>query len=162
MRLASNPLLTTIIALIHYKGKKLPNKRIELYDISTETFLEHWVNLRMQMRLTEDSQLKDKNEIIEIMAPIAFEIHENKSNGLIEEYFAAKGDRYFSDSDKFSLEDFNHPDVCPPTRLLAHYIKNAPYDQKLILDSVDYYRSCPQEEKNGVFAILYKVLNHLE
>ncbi|UCH96713.1 MAG: NACHT domain-containing protein [Candidatus Aminicenantes bacterium] len=84
-RLASNPLLMTIIALIHYRGKKLPNKRIELYDISTETFLEHWVNLRMQLRLTEGSQLKDKNEIIEIMAPIAFEIHATKSNGLIEE-----------------------------------------------------------------------------
>lgn len=84
-RLASNPLLMTIVALIHYRGKKLPNKRIELYDISTETFLEHWVNLRMQLRLTESSQLKDKNEIIEIMAPIAFEIHETKSNGLIEE-----------------------------------------------------------------------------
>jgi hypothetical protein len=84
-RLASNPLLMTIIALIHYRGKKLPNKRIELYDISTETFLEHWVNLRMQLRLTESSQLKDKTEIIEIMAPIAFEIHETKSNGLIEE-----------------------------------------------------------------------------
>lgn len=84
-RLASNPLLMTIIALIHYRGKKLPNKRIELYDISTETFLEHWVNLRMQLRLTESSQLKDKNEIIEIMAPIAFEIHETKSHGLIEE-----------------------------------------------------------------------------
>jgi hypothetical protein len=39
-RLASNPLLT-IIALIHYRGKKLTNKCIELCDISTETFLEH-------------------------------------------------------------------------------------------------------------------------
>ncbi|NIM18483.1 MAG: NACHT domain-containing protein [Candidatus Aminicenantes bacterium] len=84
-RLASNPLLMTIIALIHYRGKKLPNKRIELYDISTETFLEHWVNLRRQLRLTETSQLKDKSEITEIMAPIAFEIHKTKSNGVIEE-----------------------------------------------------------------------------
>ena len=81
IRLATNPLLMTIIAMIHYKGKKLPNKRVELYDISTETFLEYWVQLRMD----DESRLKDKNEMIEILAPIAFEIHENKSNGLIEE-----------------------------------------------------------------------------
>ena len=81
LRLATNPLLMTIIAMIHYKGKKLPNKRVELYDVSTETFLEYWVQLRMDDR----SQLKDKNEIIEILAPIAFEIHQNKSKALIEE-----------------------------------------------------------------------------
>ncbi len=81
VRLATNPLLMTIIAMIHYKGKKLPNKRVELYDVSTETFLEYWVQLRMDDR----SQLKDKNEIIEVLAPIAFEIHQNKSKGLIEE-----------------------------------------------------------------------------
>ena len=71
----------TIIAMIHYRGKRLPNKRVELYDVSTETFLEYWVQLRME----DESQLKDKNEIIEILAPIAFEIHQNKSNALIEE-----------------------------------------------------------------------------
>ena len=81
IRLATNPLLMTIIAMIHYKGKKLPNKRVELYDISTETFLEYWV----QLRTADGSQLKDKSEIIEILAPIAFEIHQTKSNALIEE-----------------------------------------------------------------------------
>ena len=81
IRLATNPLLMTIIAMIHYRGKKLPNKRVELYDVSTETFLEYWVQLRM----SDESQLKDKNEIIEILAPIAYEIHQNKSNALIEE-----------------------------------------------------------------------------
>lgn len=81
IKLASNPLLATIIAMIHYKGKKLPNKRIELYDISSETFLEYWVQLRM----CYERKLKDKNEIIEILAPIAFEIHQNFSTGIIEE-----------------------------------------------------------------------------
>lgn len=67
--------------MIHYKGKQLPSKRIELYEVSTETFLEHWVKLRVY----DETKLKDRNEIIEILAPIAFEIHENKSEGLIEE-----------------------------------------------------------------------------
>jgi len=81
LKLATNPLLMTIISMIHYQGKKLPSKRVELYEISTETFLEHWV----QLRITDEKQLKDKAEIIEIIAPIAFEIHKTKSNALIEE-----------------------------------------------------------------------------
>jgi predicted NACHT family NTPase len=81
LKLATNPLLMTIIAMIHYQGKKLPSKRIELYEISSDTFLEHWVHLR----ISDESQLKDKSEILEILAPIAFEIHKSKSNALIEE-----------------------------------------------------------------------------
>jgi len=81
LKLASNPLLMTIIAMIHFRGKKLPNRRVELYEISTETFLEYWVNLRLE----DESQLKNKNEIIEIMSPIAFRMHETKSNAMIEE-----------------------------------------------------------------------------
>lgn len=103
VRLATNPLLMTIIAMIHYKGKKLPNKRVELYDISTETFLEYWVQLRME----DEGQLKDKNEIIEVLAPIAFEIHKNKSNALIEEKeFEETFLKYFKDiHTKTSNED---------------------------------------------------------
>jgi energy-coupling factor transporter ATP-binding protein EcfA2 len=81
IRLATNPLLMTIIAMINHTGKKIPNKRVELYEVATETFLENWV----QLRIESDSQLKDKDEIIDIFAPIAFEIHNKNSDGLIEE-----------------------------------------------------------------------------
>ena len=94
LKLATNPLLMTIISMIHYQGKKLPSKRVELYEISTETFLEHWV----QLRITDEKQLKDKSEIIEILAPIAFEIHRTKSNALIEEAeFKQEFLKYFQD-----------------------------------------------------------------
>lgn len=94
LKLATNPLLMTIISMIHYQGKKLPSKRVELYEISTETFLEHWV----QLRITDERQLKDKAEIIEILAPIAFEIHKTKSNALIEEAeFKQEFLKYFQD-----------------------------------------------------------------
>lgn len=94
LKLATNPLLMTIISMIHYQGKKLPSKRVELYEISTETFLEHWV----QLRITDEKQLKDKSEIIEILAPIAFEIHKTKSNALIEEAeFKQEFLKYFQD-----------------------------------------------------------------
>ena len=39
----------------------------------------------MKLRVCDESRLKDKIEIIEILAPLAFEIHQNKSRGIIEE-----------------------------------------------------------------------------
>jgi|GEM_PF-3406331 energy-coupling factor transporter ATP-binding protein EcfA2 len=80
-RLATNPLLLTIIALIHYRGKRLPNRRVELYQVCVETLLEHWV----LQRLPSDDYLKDKDELIEVLSPIAFRIHSTSPSGLIDE-----------------------------------------------------------------------------
>ena len=71
----------TIVAMIYYQAKKLPNKRVELYDIATETFLENWVSVRFE----EDSTFKDKGTILEILPYIAFNIHQDNSKGLISE-----------------------------------------------------------------------------
>lgn len=80
-RLAKNPLLITIISLIDYQGTTLPEKRVELYDIATSTFLENWVNQRRSARKITF----DKKGLIEILSPIAFYMHENFSDGLISE-----------------------------------------------------------------------------
>jgi hypothetical protein len=82
---------------------------------------------------------------------------------VLAKIIAEGGEIYIeSDSADFSLEDFQHPEVNPPARLLAYYLKKEPYDDQLVRESIDYYRSCPPDEKAGVFAILYKVLNRLE
>jgi len=80
-KLATNPLLMTIIAMIYHKNIRLPNSRIALYEYSTDTFLESWVRLRVN----SDSQLKSKDEIIEILRPIAYYIHKEKSDACIGE-----------------------------------------------------------------------------
>lgn len=80
-RLASNPLLITIITLINYQGNKLPEKRVALYDIATSTFLENWVKLRP----IPENHSFERDSLIEILAPISFYIHENYSSGLIPE-----------------------------------------------------------------------------
>lgn len=81
---------------------------------------------------------------------------------VLAKIIAERGEIYIeSDSADFSLEDFQHPEVNPPARLLAYYLKKEPYDGQLLQESIDYYRSCPPEEKAGVFAIIYKVLNRL-
>ena len=69
-RLACNPLLITLIANIHFKGQTLPDNRVQLYDIATETLLQYWV----QNRVSDESQLKDKDDVIAILSPIAFNI----------------------------------------------------------------------------------------
>jgi GTPase SAR1 family protein len=79
--LACNPLMITLIANIHFKGQNLPSNRVQLYEIATETLLQYWV----QRRITDEAQLKDKDDIIEILSPISYYIHENNPEGLIAE-----------------------------------------------------------------------------
>ncbi len=80
-RLATNPMLMTIIALIHYRGKKLPNKRVELYQVCAETMLDSWI----LQRIPSEDYLKDKDALIEILSPVAFDIHAISPRGLIDE-----------------------------------------------------------------------------
>ena len=81
LRLASNPLLITIIALLYYQGNNLPERRASLYDIATSTFLDNWV----KQRASQKQYNIDRDSLIEILAPISFYIHENYSTGLIPE-----------------------------------------------------------------------------
>jgi len=80
-RLATNPLLMTIIALIHYRGKKLPNRRVELYQVCVETMLESWI----LQRIPSEEYLKDKDALIEILSPVALYLHTTSLRGLIDE-----------------------------------------------------------------------------
>lgn len=93
-RLATNPLLLTIITLIHLQGGRLPNKRVELYEICAETFLQHWINRRVE---SADAIL-DRDILIELLSRIAFYIHENYANGLIpEDDFQQKFLQYYKE-----------------------------------------------------------------
>ena len=81
LKMASNPLLATIITLIHHQGGRLPEKRVALYDIATATFLENWVKQRQSLRASSF----DKETLVSILAPISYYIHENYTDGLITE-----------------------------------------------------------------------------
>lgn len=78
-KLASNPLLLTIIALANWRGTKLPNRRVELYQIATETLIENWPLKQRGISL-------DSDEILAILEPIAFHIHSRGINNLISEF----------------------------------------------------------------------------
>lgn len=81
LNMASNPLLVTIITLIHYQGGTLPERRASLYDIATSTFLENWV----RQRETQRNSNFDKETLISILAPISYYIHQKFTTGLITE-----------------------------------------------------------------------------
>ncbi len=78
-RLAVNPLLLTILALIQRQGRELPSHRVELFDLCATTLLETWVKARGR-----STQLS-KNELIKILRPLAFWMHEHPEVGAILE-----------------------------------------------------------------------------
>jgi len=67
--LASNPLLVTIIALIHYKGTRLPDHRVELYDLCIQTMVETWREARSEAGPV-GRPLRIASEI-KVLAPLA-------------------------------------------------------------------------------------------
>lgn len=77
-RLARNPLLLTIIALVNWKGRKLPNRRVELYAHAAETLIESWPYRRLGEKI-------DTERVIRLLSPVAYRIFSNRSAGDIAE-----------------------------------------------------------------------------
>ncbi len=82
-RLAVNPLLLTILALIQRQGIQLPDHRIELYDLCATTLIDTWVNTRESA--TRQAPHFSKNELVKILRPLAFWMHEHPQVGAIPE-----------------------------------------------------------------------------
>lgn len=82
-RLATNPLLLTIIALIHITRGELANSRALLYEEAVDWLLTRWAaknrrNDRSIRQILEDSEIGSSiNELEEILRKIAFEIHDS-------------------------------------------------------------------------------------
>ena len=72
--LASNPLLVTIIALVHYKGTRLPDHRVKLYDLCIQTLVETWREARSEAGPVGKA-LRVANEI-KVLAPFALWLQE--------------------------------------------------------------------------------------
>lgn len=79
-RLITNPLLLTILALIHENLGKLPNRRVKLYESCAQTLIETW---RQSQTGLPDALLADLGEetVIRIMAPLAYWLHEHAPGG---------------------------------------------------------------------------------
>ena len=74
-RMAANPLLLTIIVLMHWRGFKLPNRRVQVYESATNTMIEYWT----QQRGVE----LDAEDVKAVLAPIAYYVLSSSVGGVI-------------------------------------------------------------------------------
>ena len=82
-RLAANPLLLTILALMKRQGIALPERRVELYQKYVETLLKYW-NLERGLDRPPSRDL-DVVETVRVLAPLALWMHEtSKGMGLVK------------------------------------------------------------------------------
>jgi len=82
-RLASNPLLLTILALIKRQGVELPRSRIKLYDRYLETLIEAW-NRASALDKSAGRASLDYESTLEVLGPLALRIRqENPTAGLV-------------------------------------------------------------------------------
>ena len=81
-RLAANPLLLTILALMQRQGVSLPERRVQLYDQYIRTMLSTWNRARsLNQRLTAPDL--DDVQTMRVLAPLALWMHEtNPGAGL--------------------------------------------------------------------------------
>jgi len=83
-RLATNPLLLTILALMKRQGVALPERRVELYQKYVETLLRHW-NLARGLEGRPAREL-DLVETLKVLAPLALWMQETSpGHGLVRE-----------------------------------------------------------------------------
>jgi formylglycine-generating enzyme required for sulfatase activity len=79
-RLATNPLLLTILALIYENVGRLPNRRIKLYEMCAQTLIESWRQAQTDMPSELLAELGEET-VIRVMAPLAYWLHEEHPGG---------------------------------------------------------------------------------
>lgn len=82
-RLATNPLLLTILVLIYENVGKLPNGRAKLYETCTDTLLESWreEQTERKSKLLVDLGKESKQIVTRVVAAFAYWLHEHYPGG---------------------------------------------------------------------------------
>jgi formylglycine-generating enzyme required for sulfatase activity len=82
-RLAANPLLLTILALIKHTGVTLPEERIKLYELYLQTLIESWNRARSLNHYPVGESMRYE-ETVQVLAPLALWLRqENPTAGLV-------------------------------------------------------------------------------
>ncbi|MCB0205847.1 MAG: SUMF1/EgtB/PvdO family nonheme iron enzyme, partial [Anaerolineae bacterium] len=85
-RLAANPLLLTMLAMMKRQGVALPERRVQLYHQAVETLISSWNRARGMGRQAPSREL-DPVATIGVLAPLALWIHqESPGVGLVTEW----------------------------------------------------------------------------
>jgi tetratricopeptide (TPR) repeat protein len=98
--LMTNPLLLTILALIHRNGECLPNRHVKLYQLAVQTLTKDW---QLGKKFADTStMLLSQNEVVEFLAPLAYWIHGEKPSGLVTK--AEVQERFHQYDSSFRIE----------------------------------------------------------
>jgi hypothetical protein len=82
--LARNPLLLTVLAIVHRSGVRLPDHRVELYDHATKVLVERWNRVRSLARFEPVPPLKSA-DAVRLLGPVALETVRQGTRGAITE-----------------------------------------------------------------------------
>ncbi|GHO98495.1 NTPase [Reticulibacter mediterranei] len=80
-RLATNPLLLRVLAMIHRTGAQLPQKRIELYRLVADTLARTW---RTAQGVPESAIVKEEY-LTPLLSKLAYWLHVHKPTGIVTE-----------------------------------------------------------------------------
>ncbi|MFQ5604954.1 MAG: SUMF1/EgtB/PvdO family nonheme iron enzyme [bacterium] len=89
-RLAGNPLMVTILALIHHQNVRLPERRVELYELCVQALAETWNKFRTDSATGRDldvylgNQRIDARFVTDVLGPVAFWMHKTTPGGTVE------------------------------------------------------------------------------
>ena len=83
-RLAPNPLLLTVMALVHTEYGELPDKRAQLYQQAVDVLLWRWEQEKSKEAEGQSKMLallreagRDRNDLLRVLGKLAFEAHQN-------------------------------------------------------------------------------------
>jgi hypothetical protein len=77
-RLATNPLLLTILTLIHRTGAALPQRRIALYDLAVGTLARTW----RRAQGVPEAALVDETLLTRVLSTVAYWLHVTRPSGV--------------------------------------------------------------------------------
>ncbi len=113
-RLAANPLLLRIIALIHRTGAQLPQKRIELYKLAADTLARTWRTAQgvRELALVADEYLTP------MLSKLAYWLHIHKPTGIAteREAYDVLGEEWARLNDFYWDEDDPDPKIIEEVR----------------------------------------------
>lgn len=153
--LAQNPLLLTIIALVHRIDAVLPDERVILYQKCTETLLNTWHTWKYREPDSEPEDLAEEFlEFVKKRAGLLIEVGDRKYSFVhltFQEYLTASHIATVSEKDGVNkmwqtISDHCHePAWQEVIRLLIANLK-ADESQEMIIDNI--LSGCKQEPKN--------------
>ena len=78
--LAVNPMLLSLIALVHYVKVKLPDQRHRLYQECLDILIEQWDSIRdVKFPFLDDLEIQEKKRLLQ---RLAFHLHDRKAKSL--------------------------------------------------------------------------------